>query len=283
MSTLIERPAIEYNLSEHCNLSCEGCNHASPLFSESFADLVEFERDLTALSEVLHAQQMRIVGGEPTLHPQLLEFLKVVRRVGIADSTVLYTNGVLLHRLDPEVWELIDELFLSVYPGVRMVLSVAALEVIAREHGVKLRRYEIDTFTLTVLNNPIEDPEVIRQTFRSCAIAGEWSCHPIHGGRFYKCALAPFHQARLEKIGLRVESNHADGVPLHHNPNLREQLERYLADEKPLRACDYCMGTSGPTLPHRMLNKKGKEGWLTEDHRPAIAQFTKRVLAGVKR
>ena len=36
---------VEYNLTEHCNLSCYQCDHASPLMPKKFASLADFERE----------------------------------------------------------------------------------------------------------------------------------------------------------------------------------------------------------------------------------------------
>ena len=114
----LRRFSVEYNLTEHCNLSCYLCDHASPLLPKKFAVVEEFVRDLEALSQVFHSTQLRIVGGEPTLHPELLRFLSEARRIGIADNIVLLTNGVQLHRMPVELWGLINDLWISVYPGV---------------------------------------------------------------------------------------------------------------------------------------------------------------------
>ena len=119
----IHRRSVEYNLTEHCNLRCRGCGHASPLLPEKFASLAAFRADLEALAEAFHSDELRIVGGEPLLHPQLLDFLREARRINVADRIVLYTNGVLLYKASVELWQLVDEIYLSVYPGVRRRLD----------------------------------------------------------------------------------------------------------------------------------------------------------------
>jgi len=106
----IHRRSVEYNLTEHCNLRCRGCGHASPLLPEKFASLAAFRADLEALAEAFHSDELRIVGGEPLLHPQLLDFLREARRINVADRIVLYTNGVLLYKASVELWQLVDEI-----------------------------------------------------------------------------------------------------------------------------------------------------------------------------
>ncbi|HEY1452878.1 MAG TPA: hypothetical protein VGF57_05390, partial [Roseiarcus sp.] len=97
----LTRRSFDFNLTEHCNLSCCECDHASPLLASKFASVESFSWDLEALARVFHSKQIRILGGEPLLHPQLTGFLTEARRIGVADSIVLITNGVLLHQAPP--------------------------------------------------------------------------------------------------------------------------------------------------------------------------------------
>ena len=153
----IHRRSVEYNLTEHCNLRCRGCGHASPLFPEKFASLTAFRADLEALAEAFHSDELRIVGGEPLLHPQLLDFLREARRIGVADRIVLYTNGVLLHKASVELWRSVDEIYLSVYPGVRRRLDESECARLCRENVVRLTIYRAAHFEQMTVNNRIED------------------------------------------------------------------------------------------------------------------------------
>ena len=80
----------------------------------------EFQRDLAVLSQVLHLNELKLLGGEPVLIPDLLEFLRCARASGLAEEITLITNGLLRHRCYPATFELIDRLQVSLYPGVRL-------------------------------------------------------------------------------------------------------------------------------------------------------------------
>jgi hypothetical protein len=269
----IEHAAIEYNLTEHCNLTCGHCDHASPLLPKKLARLTDFTRDLQALAKVLHAAELRIVGGEPTLHPQIIEFLQESRRTGVAEKIKVYTNGTRLHLMPDVFWDAIDALELSAYPGVHIRMSRAEIEGICEKKKIDLNYHFVDGFFLSLLNQPIDDPGVVQEVFDACKNAHVWSCHAVYEGRFYKCSIAPFQEQRLASLGIKAEIQNKDGVQLHDNPNLREDLEQYLADKTPLRACTWCLGSSGPTVEHRQLNKAGRQAWLDEDHRSIIAAW----------
>src|SRR4029079_3600580 len=105
-----------------------------------------------------------------------------------------------------------------------------ALGVIAADHGVRLRPYQVDTFTLTLLNRRAGDAALVAEVFRRCDLAHAWSCHAVHDGRYYKCAQAPFLEYRMSRLGHTVRNREEDGVALHGNPDLRGGLERYLGD-----------------------------------------------------
>lgn len=267
-ATKLTRLSVEYSLTEHCNISCYACAHASPVLPEKFADLAGFTRDFEALAAAFHARELRIVGGEPLLHPELLQFLREGRRIGIADAIVVFTNGVLLHRMPAAFWQAIDELRISLYPGVRLRLDEDACRRLAAAHGVKLAFLRYEAFGQTLVGRHIGDPALIRSIYRACRTATE--CHTVHDGRFYKCPMAPVMGGwlALHKVGYR--SPPGDSVALHGNRRLREALARYLDDREPLAACSYCLGTSGQAVPHRQLNRAGCEAWLEEDSRVLI-------------
>jgi GTP 3',8-cyclase len=272
----LQRLSVEYSLTEHCNISCHACAHASPLLAKKFATLADFSRDFAALADVFHSRELRMVGGEPLLHPELLDFLREGRRIGIADTIVVFTNGVLLHRMPDDFWRLIDKLHVSVYPGVRRRLDDEDCERLCRRHGVELRIERFRTFDQTLVNKRIDDAKLVSAIYRACHTATE--CHTVHGGRFYKCPMAPIMSSWLALHQIDFASPAGDGVALHDNPAMRRDLERYLGDAAPLAACSYCLGSSGQAVPHRQLDNAGCAAWLAEDDQALIDDVARRLL-----
>jgi len=275
---MLERPSVEYNLADHCNLGCTACARGSPFLGKKFAGVEQFTRELQMLAGGLHCREVRLGGGEPLLHPQLLDFLRAARQSGVADEVVLLTNGVLLHQAPTELWELIDGMWLSLYPGVTVRIPIAECERLAALHGVKLSVRRADAFSHILLNQRNEDNEAVELIYRTCKAAREWSCHTVHDGRFYKCSTAPFTAERVALLGGRFEENPRDSVRLD-DAALPAALAAYLADERPLAACAYCLGSSGPAVPNRQLGKRGVADSLAEDHRAIAAGVGQRLKA----
>lgn len=273
--TKLTRPNVEYSLTEHCNIRCYACAHASPLLPEKLASLEGFSRDLERLGTVFHARQLRLVGGEPLMHPDLLRFLAEARRIAIADTIVVYTNGVLLHRMPEAFWQLTDALHVSAYPGVRRRLGDEECARLCRLHDVELHIEPIATFDQTLVGRRIEDPRLVSAIYRACRTT---TCHTVHEGRFYKCPMAPIMAGWLGLRNIDFASPPSDFVALHDNPSLRADLERYLASREPLAACSHCLGTSGAAVPHRQVDRAGCAAWIEEDSQPLIDDVARRLL-----
>jgi organic radical activating enzyme len=155
--SLIRVKSLETPVTRHCNLRCAACDHASSYLSKSFLDAGQFERDLNVLKKAMTADEFRMVGGEPLQHPELETLIEIVRRSGIAGRVVLVTNGVLLDKASDRLWQSIDRLWLSIYPGVSLGLPLDEIEARCRENNVVLDARPTHQFRVVLVNNRIED------------------------------------------------------------------------------------------------------------------------------
>jgi organic radical activating enzyme len=257
------RPAIEFNLTEHCNLSCTHCDHASSVMPSKFADLKSFTRDIETLSTVLQARELKFVGGEPLLHPQLLDFLRVAKDVQIANRLLLVTNGVLLHKVPDELWELIDGMWISIYPGIKYRFDWDWIQQKANEYQIFVWRKETPEFAQRSLIEEMKNEEFVRMVFENCDLAHLESCHTIYEGRYYICAPSVWTEQRLALHGVTFTNRESDSVAIHDNPNLYDDLDNLIRTPEPLDACRYCLGSWARYTPNKQLTRKGTEEFLT--------------------
>jgi cyclic pyranopterin phosphate synthase len=185
----IQAQKLEYNLVDHCNLSCRECSHLSPFLRAHALPLQTFTRDLTRLAQVYRVQRLRFVGGEPLLNDDICDFVAAARASGIAHDIEVVSNGVLLERVSDELLDGIDSLAVSLYPdkhpGEELLANTRSR---CEKSGVRMRVEHIDRFRKTQTVVPIDDPKLLDGVFRSCLIAHAWSCQTIYDGRFYLCS-----------------------------------------------------------------------------------------------
>src|SRR6185312_1690459 len=95
----IQTWSLETHLVDHCNLRCASCCQLSPHQPERFLEPEVLARDLERAAAVLQPRVFKFTGGEPTLHPRIVECLRVARASGISQRLQVTTNGTRLLEL----------------------------------------------------------------------------------------------------------------------------------------------------------------------------------------
>jgi len=124
-------------INEVCNLDCPVCFADSSPRRSGHRSLAEIERMLDALVESEGEPDLvQISGGEPTIHPQIMEVLRLAKRKPIR-HLMLNTNGVRLAS-EPDFAKQLAELG----PGFEIYLQFDSLrpEALKRIRGADLRR-----------------------------------------------------------------------------------------------------------------------------------------------
>ena len=251
---------LEFNIVAHCNFRCVYCSQYSPHNPKISADIHVFERDIAALTEAYHADVFRFVGGEPTLHQQLVDFVRLVKKYELADTVAVCTNGSILHQMSDAFFQAIDRLDISVYPkklgkhGQNLELA----EEKCRKHGTLIKlSHSAAIWGLNHIEQKNEDSDLVKRIYDSCMITHEWNCHTFYQGRYYKCSGIPFSVNYFKKMGVvPPDFLNLDGVPIHKRGNLANRLWPYINDVNPLEACKYCLGTVGRGIEWRELEGK---------------------------
>jgi organic radical activating enzyme len=271
---LIHTESIEINAVDGCNLHCRSCSHLSPVLPpKNTADPISLQRDLTLLSRWMRVEHVRLQGGEPLLHPDLIAVVEAIRSSNIAQRIRLVTNGVLLSRARPEVWNGIDEIQVSVYPGHEpSAEDLHSWMSHGMKHRVDIRLRPNDHFREAYTEVPTQNKDLVRRIYRSCMIAHVWRCYNVVDGFFYKCPQAHF----LPKV---TRSGAEDGIAITDDPTLGERLVEYLNSETPLSSCTHCLGAVGLPFPHEQV--RGRR-WRELQVRPAEEMLDRDLLAVIE-
>ncbi|HLK65603.1 MAG TPA: radical SAM protein [Bryobacteraceae bacterium] len=245
----VQTRALEYHIADHCNLRCDHCCSFSPILKKWFADPVEFERDLRAVSRVVAPQFLKIVGGEPLLHPELERLLVIARGLAVGGRIQLTTNAFLIERLTPRGWDCLDMIAVSLYPEPALPKSV--IRFIAREgrrRNIEVNWKVQDQFTCLDRTQLADRAETVR-TFADCWIRHR--CNSIKHGRFYCCTRPQY----VQKFASDPQAFLDDGVPVS-DPDahaLALRIKAHLEQTEPLQSCYLCQGGCAPLDTNRQL------------------------------
>lgn len=242
------RPSMDYlemHVVDHCNLRCKGCSHFSSISPARFAEPEAFARDLGRMAELFSAvHTLRIMGGEPLMHPRLAEFVTTARAAFPRATVALVTNGLLLPKQDDAFWRLLAEqrirLDISRYP---VNVDVATIEARCARHGIELRvSPEVTEFcSAPVAAQPTRDAAAMLDRCRDSR-----DCPFLQDGRLYHCATIALAWILEERFGRELPVGSADFVDIHDVASGWEVL-RHLASPAPWCArCELDRSVSYP-------------------------------------
>ena len=75
-----------------CNLACDGCYRGNQ--PDSHKSLQEIENEIQIFKKLRNTDGVSIAGGEPLLHPQIVEIVKMISQSGL--KPIINTNGITL-------------------------------------------------------------------------------------------------------------------------------------------------------------------------------------------
>lgn len=250
----------EVQLVEHCNLNCKCCSHFSPLCKEEFLDVNEYERDCERLSKLFdkEANFIRLMGGEPLLHPQIEKFLYITRRNFPNCIIDLDTNGILALSMKEEFWKAMKDnninLTITRYP---VKIDYEKIKEKCEKENVHFRFFDQQVSREFIhLPLDLEGRQQIDNSFYSCYLAN--SCHTLKHGHMYTCSTAPHvsHFNEYYKKDLQISKN--DSIDIYKAETGKEILE-FLAH--PIPFCRYCNVSKRSCGHYWEISKKDISEW----------------------
>jgi len=233
-----------------------------------FVDPGALASDLTTLAKSYHATVLKILGGEPLLHPNLLDVIMAARESQVAGKMEIWTNGLLLPRMERRVWEAVDSVRISLYPGRSLKQHQLDRCIdLAHQNNVPIRYKRYQAFQESYSEQGTEDPSLVKRIYATCNEAHRWRCHTVANGWFFKC---PQSYMIPKGMSLGPEATYRNGIKIDDSPEFRDRLLSYLTSPEPLPACRNCLGSAGKWFEHQQVPR--------EEFRPAQRHATEDLI-----
>lgn len=230
------------NVCDHSNLRCKGCDHFACIAEERFVPLESIQKDVFRMAELTNGDVdlIGIMGGEPLLHPDLLDIIAVARKALPKTWIRVVTNGILLLQMKEDFWQCCRDNDITIvntkYP---INLQYDKIQEVAKEHGVRFEFYgstgsvQKTSYKLPMDINGRQNPG---QSFWRCFHVH--SCMFVSDGKFYPCTMAPNARIFNQKFGTHMEITDKDYLDIYKIKNVDEIFD-FLS--KPIPFCRYCM------------------------------------------
>ena len=233
-------PHLEIQIAEHCNLNCASCTHFSPLAEASFIDGDSFEDQLKKANAVFrdHAKSLKIMGGEPLLHPELETLLPMARKAMPGMRITLQTNGTLLTGMPEAFWRACSEFDILIrvtrYP---VSLQTDVIDALAKRYAVNLKYHPENGVVKSFNRYPLNpsgnaSPEA---NHSRCRMKGRYVL--IKEGRLYPCPISGNIEHFNRAFGQPLAREETDSLPLD-SINRFEDWASFASKCTPF--CRYC-------------------------------------------
>lgn len=225
---------FEIHVVDHCNLKCNGCTHFANISEQKFIDARILHFHLGRLNKIFgKIKKFRLLGGEPLLHPDITNILKISRKALPYSEIELVTNGLLLDKMPEEFFQTLYKNKISVeisnYPPIQN--KIKQIQTILSSFKIK---YSITPMVInfTANLNPKGNSDK-EQTFKNCRHA---YCTILRENNIYICPISAY----IDKYNKYFNKN----IPLPKGINIyshsAKQILNYL--NKCEETCRYCTG-----------------------------------------
>jgi MoaA/NifB/PqqE/SkfB family radical SAM enzyme len=227
---------FEINITDHCNLNCKGCSHYSPLAKPSNYDIDILDRDFKRLSKLTNRKigLLKLIGGEPMLHPQLLDILFICRKY-FEGRIFIYTNGTLLLKQPAAFWQTCRDnqidIEMSVYP---IKIDIEEIKTIARNNGVDFKCLnDGKPVKWYNLQKDLSGKQNSDDSWENCNLR----CVTLDNGKLYGCGAAFVSKHFNSYFGTHFKTSEKNYIDIYKVKTMKE-IQKFLSKSIPF--CSYC-------------------------------------------
>lgn len=233
-------PHLEIQVVEHCNLNCASCTHFSSIAKEKFVDKKSFYEQLEKAYVIFkdYAKSLKIMGGEPLLHPELTELLILARQAMPEMKITLQTNGILLNQMSEEFWKVCHkyDIFIRItrYP---VKLDISEIYEIAQKYCVNIKCHPSENIIKSFNKYPLSvlGENVATESYEKCKIKQRYVV--IKEGRLYPCPIVANIEHFNTAFGKNLMRKDADSIELDSVNQINEYFD---FANKCIAFCKYC-------------------------------------------
>jgi organic radical activating enzyme len=252
-------PYLEFHTVDQCNLNCKGCEHYSGLVRESkIHDVDGLYRDLLQLKKFISdIGVIRIMGGEPLLHPRIDEIISNTRKVYPDSQIHVVTNGFLIRSMKQSFFDAMKNndarLWISYYPEIAG--QEDGIKQILTDNGIKFQFGEMATeFRIKYTLQPNDD---VQSIFLRCY---QSHCNNLYEGKVGACCL-PFTTKYFNRyFDKNIPEDGA--IDLYDGDMTTQKLKERLM--QPFERCRYCMDKGKDVPWKRISNPSTLSDWIYE-------------------
>ena len=227
---------VEFHLVDYCNLNCACCDHFSPLAPKKNVPVCDVISDFKKLKKIFdNVGKILILGGEPLLHPNLLEIFEPLKEIYPKSELVIITNGILLDSMNEDFWLALKKynvtLSMTKYPikvdygkFLNKCLNMGIKSYFFNENKLKMYKMNLDY-------------KAKNDKYAAYKLCWHKNCHFLRDSKLYLCTPAPNIGFLNKHFNLDFKLTKRDYIDLDKVKSATK-INRIFS--KPIDFCKYC-------------------------------------------
>lgn len=268
---MLELNYAEFYITNVCNLSCKGCNRFNSFNFKGYQRWSEYKQIYEKWSKVLRLKSFGILGGEPLLNPDIIEWITGTADLWPRALIRMSTNGFQLNK--------VKGLYKTIQERPKLLMSVGIHNKMHKKEIMGLietfltgpLKYEFDNSNKYAQEMYITDSNNVKirvqynwwfhqgaiitnetgkytlhnsDPVKAHSICHSAECHHFQNGKLYKCGSAALFSDFDKQIGLELSDNDRNLIDNVECISVTdsEQVQKQFIDniKNPIPQCKFC-------------------------------------------
>lgn len=231
-------PVIEVYITNVCNLTCRGCNRFNNYNFKGHFYWEDYSNEMELWSTKLDPEKIVIMGGEPTLNPDLKNWVHHLRRLWPQTAIGIQSNGTYARPEHHKFW---DDYKVGMMVAVHDPATADEIAESRKGRGI-IEAFVFHQSAVIDKGTHFEvhqsDPSA---AFKSC---GMKHSHTLYAGKLFKCPamanLPAFRKQFPLVLDSRQEKLLGSYTPLSVDCTDEELTNFINTRETPIPQCEFC-------------------------------------------
>lgn len=257
----INLPVVEFYITNVCNLSCRGCNRFNNYNFKGHQRWNDHALAYETWSKRLDIDHITIIGGEPTLNPDLELWASNLRRLWPKSEIMIQTNGTYIKPHYLNFWDQYQVGFAVSLHDIHTAEQIMTewKTLFGKQYNSFLKGFIFhqssvvgDTNHITLHSNDI------KKAFNCCDMKYD---HTMFNGKLYKCPMTAIIPEFYQQFNLNLDARQKQLLS-EYQPLVSDCAEQQLNEfvqqrDVPIKQCEFCptnliwdlaLGPSNPNL-----------------------------------
>ncbi|MCM1146018.1 MAG: radical SAM protein [Clostridium sp.] len=235
-----DKPTLHYfevPVTDTCNLNCKGCLFATNMPGDNqHIAFDSIQKDAQRMAELFFdVPWIRILGGEPLMHPDITRILGCYRELFPNSEIDLCTNGLLIPKMEESFWDCLKENHISIHvSGYKPTYNMLEqIDSVLKKHGLPYVILKRESFLKYYTDKPDND---MQQSFEKCIAS---SCYEVYRGKISSCSAAIAFEKFNGQFGTKYQiRENEDWFDIHRPDADAGKISEALGKASCL--CKYC-------------------------------------------